>query len=420
MKNLVLLLFFILSVPAAPVWAQKNLVPAGRALLTNAPKTAARACGSASSFGATTAARALTRFPAAQAVPPASRLKFQHSLQRRALFQVDKTRQAKNDELLRQIDQTWEQNEDLIYGGAYETLYTPLQENTPFAYQNNQIVLAASKSLLQKTQWLKQRKGQGQAELGYVSSGNLIKQLAAQVEDSHIVFLGEFHYVPEIQRAVGQLLYALKDRNPGRRIVLFTEFIDLPPTAREGAPASLASYYRRASEFPTERIQGDDPHLFKRLDYARDLFEILLDDHFEIYPLEDRKLCSMIYQEEGLLRDMQVSALAITLRNKTWARMMEHKMAQIRKTDPDALFVVYAGMAHTSWIMPYALPKFFAKAKTSVVEFSVGEPSEINTLCGVWDREHPYFRKQALFYWQGREARLLGRQTGFDYALILP
>ena len=95
-------------------------------------------------------------------------------------------------------------------------------------------------------------------------------------------------------------------------------------------------------------------------------------------------------------------------------------MAQIRKTDPDALFVVYAGMAHTSWIMPYALPKFFAKEKTSVVEFSVGEPSEINTLCGVWDREHPYFRKQALFYWQGREARLLGRQTGFDYALILP
>ena len=83
-------------------------------------------------------------------------------------------------------------------------------------------------------------------------------------------------------------------------------------------------------------------------------------------------------------------------------------------------WVAYAGMAHTSWIMPYAMPKFFAKEKTSVVEFSVGEPSEINTLCGVWDREHPYFRKQALFYWQGREARLLGRQAGFDYALILP
>ena len=98
-------------------------------------------------------------------------------------------------------------------------------------------------------------------------------------------------------------------------------------------------------------------------------------------------------------------------------------MKEIRQTDPDALFVVYAGMGHTSWIIPSSLPKFFVPENPAVVEISSEFTSDWNTLYPVWTENSPYlasYSEYSLFFWVGKESRLLAKQTGFDYALVVP
>ena len=129
------------------------------------------------------------------------------------------------------------------------------------------------------------------------------------------------------------------------------------------------------------------------------------------------------HREQGPLYQAETSLLALSLRNKTWARVMESKMAEIRKTDPDALFVVYAGMAHTSWLIPSSIPKFFAPENPAVVELAITFPSDLNALYTLWDQDWPFFNvrfEPSLHYWKGEEAHKLGQYTGFDYMLVVP
>lgn len=103
---------------------------------------------------------------------------------------------------------------------------------------------------------------------------------------------------------------------------------------------------------------------------------------------------------------------------------MESKMRQIRKTDPDTLFVVYAGLGHTSWVYPYSLPKFFANENPAVVALSYVFPIGDEVLSGVWKESFSFydmrFHFPTIHYWRGPDARELAKQTGFDYAWVLP
>ena len=90
-------------------------------------------------------------------------------------------------------------------------------------------------------------------------------------------FLGEIHFIKEVQQAVGQLMYALREQNPNRRIVLFTEFIDLPYSGNYSSNQSLFSYYRRVENAALQPLSWQD-YLESGEDYAKDLFEVLLKD----------------------------------------------------------------------------------------------------------------------------------------------
>ena len=203
----------------------------------------------------------------------------------------------------------------------------------------------------------------------------------------------------------------------GRHI---TVMFPAAPAARQGA--SYFSYYRQPKGGELQSLSPDLSQV--KLYYAENLFSFLLKKKFEIYPLEDISQCNLLIRAQGICPDMRgaTSMLAVAERNKSWARIIETKMAEIRKTDPDALFIVYAGMMHTSWIIPYAMPKFFASENPVVVEFTWRESLSLNTLGAVWTIKHPFFRfyePNSLFYWTGAQARQFGRQTGFDYAVRL-
>ena len=153
--------------------------------------------------------------------------------------------------------------------------------------------------------------------------------------------------------------------------------------------------------------------------YGEKVFARLDKAGVEVYPLED-PVQNKIFETE-LEEKQQLCLFTISSRNKTWARVIENKMTEIRKTDPDALFVVYAGIGHTSWMVPQSLPKFFANEQPVVVEMSDNSLSRYNLLHPVWGREDAVFRLRettTLLYWNGQYARQLAKQTGFDYALI--
>ena len=339
----------------------------------------------------------------------------------------EKTAQATNEDKI-EFAQTTKQLADLMSANKnwlrnrfIENILRPIPTYSPFASKHNKLLLAALKNFVHKTQWMNAYPNKGHDALQKISSKHAISELAARLQKENLVILGEFHYLTEVQEAMAELVLTLKRQNPQRRVVVFTEFVDLPDTtAKVEKEENFFTYYRRAADFPLAPLRPSDLQAPQKIDYAPNLFAALLKENFEIYPLEDRKLCRLANQEQPVLLLSETSAKYTSARNKSWARTMEQKMAEIRQTDPDALFVVYAGIAHTSWLMPYALPKFFENENRAVVEMTQEEPSDLNTLEVVWNKKHPFFKRKALFFWDDPHAELFARQTGFDYALVVP
>lgn len=294
-------------------------------------------------------------------------------------------------------------------------IYQPFKQVTPLTLTLNKEILYANQNLLERMNWLKRWPDKGRQELRAFYAQQAFSFLVRQVQHKKMLLIGERHDSPHVQQRLGDLLLEIKRAYPARRVVLFSEFLDLPPVARPDG-AALPRYYRRMSE---ETVPAFQPEQLSADLYGGNLFDRLSKAGVDVYPLED-PVQNEIFETE-VDGKQQLSLLTTASRNKTWARVIESKMAEIRKTDPDALFVVYAGIGHTSWMVPQSLPKFFANEQPAVVELSENRLSRYNLLYPVWGREDAVFRLRettTLLYWNGQYARQLAKQTGFDYALI--
>ena len=442
---------FLWAITAMPLCAQKNLLPAAKTMLS---KQVGKAAFSSAWPGVAAASRLPAEALPQGAVSTPSAVFERHLLKQEQVLPVP-VKQAntrldlrkinllknparrpvgeinsyegsiKSAALEQEIEQLWRENERFVYNWLFENVYKPMSAPTEFAYRNNKIVLAAARNVFKKMQWLENLRGQGRNEMKDVYGSAALEELCKKLSNEKLILLGENHYVDDIQRTVGRILVRLKEENPQRRVVLFTEFIDLPEAGSKPQKTALNAYFRRVQAKDIAPVTQKDlqEKNLNPVAYAVDLFEVLAEENIEIYPLEDRTLENLLQEEEGSLEMAETSALSIALRNKTWARVMESKMAEIRQTDPDALFVVYAGKAHTSWLIPYAMPKFFAKEDPAVVELTMGGPSGFSSLYSIWMEDDPFFKirqHMSLHYWTGPLAKRLGKSTGFDYMLILP
>lgn len=298
----------------------------------------------------------------------------------------------------------------------FKAILMPTLSVTATSLKGNQLSLFFSRKVAEKAYWLRAFPEQGRKQLFSWQGEGEKPYLASRLAQEKLVFFGEMHHFEEIHDNLGELIVEIKKQNPNRRVVLFTEFIDLP-LKDPGMRNTVDTYYRRIAE---ERVSPITMADGERVDYAPVLFWVLLKNNIEIYPLEDATQKKIFNREIG--PEEELSVFTLTERNKVWARVMENKMAEIRQTDPDALFLVYAGMGHTSWLMPCALPKFFAPENPAVVEITSKVPSNVSLLYNVWGKEDEFFQpanKSRLYYWQGNDARLLGKQTGFDYAWVV-
>ena len=426
------LVYFLLFI-SQPLQAQKNLLPAakaavGRAQLKHGGRTGALRelqpyfpAKRVMSAGASAAKRqtdnivqTVRKAAAGQPSQNAVRQAYAKQLAARSAETFKKPVETSFGEVVF----VWQEGvRGFVNDPLFRHIFAPTLFPTVASLKGNRRSLVFSRELLEKAIWFKARKNAGKKNLKTISSPVTVKYLASHLSRKNLVMLGEIHHYPSVHQTVGDLLLQLKADNPGRRIVLFTEFVDLPEV-NPGSRNTLATYYRpmRQEDVPPATLKNAE------FFYAPQLFLRLLKAKMEIYPLEDPTQQKIFSRE--MLPEEDSGVFMLTERNKSWARTIAAKMVQIRKTDPDALFVVYAGLAHTSWIMPMSLPKFFASENPYVVEITQEYPSDFTTLHLVWGEYDSFFESRGknmlLYRWTGGDARLLGRQTGFDFALIVP
>lgn len=428
MRNLFLISCLLCT---TSLWAQKQLVPAVRALEKNVARASAVSSAPAVQAAVTRAAWA--------GMPPVSAGGITHVNQK--MTDVIETGRIKKIQQKMKLQRLLPSLEEEVKTSYFKvkavwdarfknpedvpllaSVYEPTLSPTPTSLRNNEMSLFFSERLADKFDWLRARPNQGENDLFTLISSDAIDYLAAVLAREKMIMLGELHHSPYVQNAVGRLVTKLQWQNPGRRIVLFTEFINLPPVD-PGSRNTVATYYRRAADAPLRQVRVDGwQDASKTLPYATETFSDLLRRGTEIYPLEDPTQKAVFDNE--LMIEEDNSLFYLTQRNKVWARVIEAKMAEVRRTDPDALFIVYAGAGHTSWLTPFSIPKFFASENPVVAEVTENTPSPYNALYPVWGEDHIIFEpcgaSSLLYHWRGDDARLLGRQTGFDYAFVVP
>ena len=445
-----LLLISLLACWACPVQAQKQLPSAARAWGQAAAEYSASRQAAKQAFGNLPVRPARALPPARQVLTPqAARQLERTALQAHAAkqsaaaefapgrypfarkqsllsFFVQRQKELEPNSLppdpsfnhtLEQIDRLKTQYPRFNRDDIFEWRFNPLQKYSSFAAENNRIVLKALQNYIQKMQWVQSYPDQARKRLAKETGWDAVYRLAQRLSKERLVMLGEEHYVPEFQRVVAHLVSVVKAQNPSRRVVLFTEFLDLIP-AKHTTGKTLETYYRRMTADSLRPVT--DNELLGA--YAAGVFLRFLKEGVEVYPLEDGVQMNLMGKQD---EDFSSSLLGCALRNKTWARVIEAKMAEIRQTDPDALFIVYAGQGHTSWLVPYALPKFFAKENPAVVELSLSSGLSKSSAANIWDFPNdfltsPPLLKNTFFYWKGKDAKELAKHTGFDYLLAVP
>ncbi len=297
-----------------------------------------------------------------------------------------------------------------------------------WALQRKQLALT-DKFYQEQVAWLKQQPQEGREQLGTHIGEDSSHILSVKLCNENLIFVGEYHEVPGIRAAAADWLLQLHRLEPKRTLVVFAESLYLDPLPRE--EAYPYTYSRRGVEglqAPVDISQADTHpayvHMQNQPSYRDFITRLANTQGIEVYPLED---ATTVQRQEGQRKVMTTSGFQE--RNAGFARVMRAHMDRIRQKDPQALFVFYGGNGHISWSMPTSLPKMFADEFPVVVEMS--SPSyalySLSTLGNFkWAWEDGFFdpsiTAKRLFYWKGapETARQFGRQTGFDYRLIVP
>lgn len=282
------------------------------------------------------------------------------------------------------------------------------------------------KTLYANFAWLQQQPHFGKNLLKEIDGLEIEFNFYKKLSETDLVFVGEIHgnLPPRIEFA--NLIKKFKTMHPDRKIAVFTEAAYLKPIPNEDV--FPYQYYRRGAESveqpinfaekgnPNARLVDDESLKFK------EMISILSESGVEIYPIED----AVVVQKESAQGAIStVNGLA--KRNTGFARTMQSQMEKIRQENPDALFIYYGGMAHTSWAMPVSLPKFFAQEKPLVVELIAEKDIDktFSLLPALWGKDHPAFTKtdtKRMFLWNSPTAQqsAWGKKTGFDCRIIIP
>ena len=232
-------------------------------------------------------------------------------------------------------------------------LTTRRQTANYMAAKSNRAYLKESKHVLE---WIKQLKNhlpqmqKAARQTADLQAENFIPWLTEQIPArTTTLFVGEMHGFKEIHQSVEMLLISLHEQNPNREIILFTEFLPKDfQWSEDVRPSSLAlpvyaPIWQQAARKGIPVIGLEEEVSF--YDFC---------DVEGIDPQGNVKVISQWAHLEG-----------VRLRNEAWVRTLEKYRAQ----DPEALFVVYSGAAHSMYNFPFTLSTALTKEVPFVATF---------------------------------------------------
>ena len=176
------------------------------------------------------------------------------------------------------------------------------------------------------------------------------EQIPATTKD---LFIGEIHGQHEIPQFLSELLPRLRQKNPNREIILFTEFL----VDNQYSSLHFANLF---SQYPKKHYYY--PVWEKARELNIPLVGLESSSVQTIYPVK-------MVDATGKIAHVPAGATpeGMRLRNEHWRKIMQ----KYRQQHPDALFVVYTGSAHSFYKYPFSLAKKTPKETTFMLELTM-------------------------------------------------
>lgn len=184
---------------------------------------------------------------------------------------------------------------------------------------------------------------------------------------AQVIMLGEVHekdwIINEVEEAVIQYQKAYPDRN----VYYASEFVDATP-----------------GEVYLLRTKEDVERLVRKRPYYRGITSRMIGRGINVVGLENPEISSVVvkrgyrdvYSDDTDVAWNIISPAGIEMRNRYW----EQSIRLILCKDPNAVVFVHAGIGHTNYNQPAALPGMLKDFQLYTVEFTDPGSEELNDL----------------------------------------
>ena len=296
--------------------------------------------------------------------------------------------------------QNWTEPEARLFLSVYPFL----TKNNAFCIENNSMLLKLLPMFQKQVQTVKQQRetilGALQME-HFGGTEHLLRQIPPK---RRLIMLGEVHNRRAIAPQVADLLRAYHRAYPGRKIVLFSEFLSNRYPAR----------WRPGEPIPADFFE-------KEPQYSNCIYQLGKELNMDIYGLENLRYTYLqVPKESGLsFAVANTTFRAMTARNKAWVKIIRPVMQKTLQQYPDAVFFVYAGTAHTDKTVFPSVAFLLQKENPYCISIRNGFQSGfLGLLLGKdpdWLAELPDPQ-----LWTWKEGKDSSGLAGFDAQLVLP
>ena len=284
------------------------------------------------------------------------------------------------------------------------SMYPFLTKNNPFCTENNNMLLKLLPVFQKQVQAVKQQRetilGALQMEHFY-GTEHLLRQIPPQ---RRLIMLGEVHNRRAIAPQVAALLQAYHRAYPGRKIVLFSEFLS----------NRYPSQWRPGEPIPADFFE-------KEPQYGNCIYNLGKELNMDIYGLENLRYAYLQVPQESDLPFTVANTTfrAMTARNNASVKIIRPVMQKTLQQYPDAVFFVYAGQAHTDKTMLPSLAFLLREENPYCISIRNGfQGGFLGLLLGKrpdWLAELPDPQ-----LWTWKEGKDFSGLAGFDAQLVLP
>lgn len=213
------------------------------------------------------------------------------------------------------------------------------------------------------------------------------------------ILLGEEHYKSQIQVFLAKFFQEYQTKYPDRKVFLLTEFLPI-----NGKKTLLL-----------QKMKVEDPVYAFILDSAVGN-GIKIKGLEPPYVHEEGDLLHIAPQwaEKGEVAGLWVTPEGMRLRNKAWIS----RIKELRKNNPDAVFMIYAGADHLAYNSFASLASQLPGEEVFVAHLFADTPTNNearNLLEAIGEDKYPFYLEEVLS-WKDASLR---RIAGFDIRLLL-